>query len=120
MDFIKSINGQALPVQPSSATVTEEDIHDEDSGRAQNALAHIAVIATKVHIPLTFSGISPAVCDAILNIIKANRYKTCEYYDVNTSSYITKTFYLGSRQVPLKQFYDNGEAVDLSFELIER
>lgn len=117
--YIKSVDGHAIR-QPSTCTPNEQYVNDADSGRAASGLMYVGIIAEKMTLELGWNAIWPEVCHELLSIFKAKKYFDVEYYDMSTGDFATKTFYIGDRSTPIVQWFDGGEACNLSFTIIER
>ena len=117
MAFIK-VNGADIKT-PSTFSVGIYDESAPDSGRDLTGLMHKNTIATKRTISLSWRNISEADVRSILNAFMAQEYFTVTYYDPTSASQVTKTFYLGDREVPL---YNKalGLYESLTFNVIER
>lgn len=120
MAFLK-IGGVEVKT-PSSFVVGIQDISNPDSGRTLDGIMHKNMLTSKVTIAMEWYNTTPAETAAILNAFEANEYFSVTYWDPrNATSQVTKTFYLGDREAPVKQWYSGGERYEtVSFTIIER
>lgn len=116
--YIYSIGGYTLR-QPSKATMTEIDVYAEGSGRALSAKGQFFTIAQKRQIQMAFNAITPAEANAIETAI-APTYFNVVYLDTKTLSYHTMECTKGDRIHEIIQWFDNGERLNLSFQVTER
>lgn len=116
-----SVNGVVLPT-PSAYSYGLQDISGTDAGRAldEKATMYKNKKCQKVKISLAWNGISPEVCSQILLAID-DEYFDVTYVDAKLNQNLTKTFYVGDRTAPVKQWIVNNKMYSqLSFDIIER
>ena len=94
---IRSVNGAAIPC-PSKYDWKLSDVSAADAGRTEDALMHKMRIAQKVHIELEWQNVSDDVAHAVLTAFQPE-YISVNYYDYKALAYVTKTFYVGDRNV---------------------
>lgn len=113
---IRSVNGAAIPC-PSKYDWKLSDVSAADAGRTEDALMHKMRIAQKVHIELEWQNVSDAVAHAVLTAFQPE-YISVNYYDYKALTYVTKTFYVGDRNV---SSYNRLKGIGtISFNIIEQ
>lgn len=114
---------------PSVLTPSIYDISQPDSGRTLDGLMHSnklrgsdGEIVTKATLVLEWWMLTPAEAQTILSAFEANEYFDVTYYDPrNGTTPVTKTFYLGDREIPVKIWTSNNKRyASLGFTIIER
>lgn len=110
--------GTAYVRSPSVYTYGLQDVSDPDAGRTEDALMHKNRIAQKVTLGLAWNNISTAEVSEILTAFNPE-YIEVEYLDAKAGSYLTKTFYVGDRSVPMYSSILNIWQ-NVTFNLIER
>lgn len=114
---------------PSSFNPKRFDLSAPDSGRDLTGLMYAnklkdsnGNIVTKTTIDIVWSMCTPAETKAILDAFEASEYFDVTYYDPkNANTQVTKTFYVGDRDIPVKQWYVGGRYYDhVSCTIIER
>ena len=91
-----------------------------ESGRTDDALMHVNMVAVKRKIAVSFNGADKDVCATILQAV-APEYFSVYYWDLQDGQYETRTFYVGDRSAPFKSWWVGSERVEkLSFDIIER
>lgn len=114
---------------PSSLTPSKYDLSQPDSGRTLDGIMHAnklrdsnGNIVSKTTLGLEWRYISPTDAQAILTAFEAKEYFDVTYYDPrHGTTPITKTFYLGDREIPVKVWSDSRKLyASLSFTIIER
>lgn len=123
------INGTAIKT-PSKFVPKRFDLSAPDSGRDLTGLMYAGKlkdangnILTKTTIDIEWSMLTPSETQTILNALESDEYFTATYYDPKGggTTQVTKTFYLGDRDIPVKQWYQGGERYEyISTTLIER
>lgn len=120
MAFLE-VDGVAVQT-PSSFSVGIYDESLPDSGRTLDGIMHKNTLCTKRTISLAWDNPSPVEAAAILSAFMANEYFDVTYFDPQYGeTQQTKTFYLGDRESPMKQWFVGGRRWEqLSFNIIER
>lgn len=95
---LKSVGGVTVPC-PSSYEYKLSDVSASDAGRTEDSLMHKLRIAQKVHLELSWNGMTTAQVSTILNAFDAE-YISVTYLDPKANGYQTKTFYTGDRSAP--------------------
>lgn len=122
------VGGVAIKT-PSVLSPSVYDLSQPDSGRTLDGLMHSnklrdsnGHIVSKVTIGLEWHQISPAEAQTILNAFESDEYFDVTYYDPrNELTPVTKTFYLGDREIPVQIWSsDHKRYASLSFTIIER
>lgn len=114
---IRTVNGYACKC-PSAYEWTQEDLSNSDAGRTEDGLMHKNFIRTADKISLSWAYLTTAEVKTILNLFSPE-YIEVEHLNPKTGGYVTKTFYVGNRSVPLY----NAELdrwTNVSFGIIER
>lgn len=114
---IKRINGVNFPYVPSSYQWLKEDISASDAGRTEDTIMHKKMLRSVVALELGWKNIRTSVASGVLNAFD-HEYLQVEYLDPQQGGYVTKTFYVGNRSVPMYSevldVWDN-----VSFKIIE-
>ncbi len=113
---------------PSTFTPKRFDLSAPDSGRDLSGLMYAnklkdanGNILTKTTIDLEWTMISPAEAKAILDAFEAKEYFSVTYNDPRANAQVTKTFYVGDRDIPVKLWtIQQKRYASLSFTIIER
>lgn len=115
---ILKINGVAIP-DPSKFSVDIMDIDDETTRNAKGDLIRNR-IAVKRKLKCQWPPCGNTEMSIILKAVK-DVFFTVEYPDPMEGTRLTKTFYVGDRQMPIYSVID-GEVLweDLSMNFIER
>ena len=116
---IVTVNGNALAVQPATMEVELESISASDAGRTADTKMHKKTLREIVAVSLSWSNLNTANTSSILNEFMRNEYFPVRYLDPYAGGYVTKTFYLGNRTVPMY----NAEIdvwSNISFKIVER
>lgn len=122
------VGGVALKT-PSVFNISTYDISEADSGRTLDGLMHSnklrdgnGNIVKKTTIEVEWWMCTPAEAQSILTALEANEYFSVKYYDPhNGTTQVTKTFYLGDRETPVKMWtLANKRYESISTTLIER
>ena len=116
---IHSVGTVTTLPSPSSYQWQESDISGENAGRTADGKMHKMLIGTKVHLNLEWSYVSIADASAILSAFTQTEYFNVNYLDAKSGTYLTKTFYVGDRTVPL---YNSrlGLWTNIGFNIIEQ
>jgi len=115
---ILKINGVAIP-DPSEFSVDIMDIDDETTRNAKGDLIRNR-IATKRKLNCQWPPCGNAEMSTILKAVK-NVFFTVEYPDPMEGKRLTKTFYVGDRQMPVYSVIDGVVQWEgLSMNFIER
>lgn len=105
---------------PSSMTVHIQDISRSDAGRTEDGLMHKERIARKVKIDLQWSNPTPAETAQILTAFSPE-YFNVQFVHPLTNTTVTKTFYSGDQDSPIKIWTVNNKRYEsISFNIIER
>jgi hypothetical protein len=113
---IRSVGGVAIPC-PSKYDWKLSDVSSAAAGRTEDALMHKMRIAQKVHIELEWSNVSDSDAQVILTAFQPE-YISVQYYDYKALANLTKTFYVGDRQV---SSYNRTRGIStISFNIIEQ
>ena len=113
------VNGQKVKT-PSAFNFGINDVSASDAGRTTDALMHKNRVARKRKIGLVWAGPSP---DEAYEILKAfePEYFTVTYYDPLDKATVTRTFYSGDQEAPVKRWAVNNKVYEqISFDIIER
>ena len=114
-----AVNGVAGKT-PSKCEWGLQDISASDSGRTQDAMMHKNRIAQKRTLKLAWNAPIPADAAAILQAFNPE-YVSVTYHDPMDNAMETRTFYVGDRSSPFKQWFAGGKRFDsVSFDIIER
>lgn len=114
---------------PSVLTPSIYDISEPDSGRTLDGLMHSnklrdgnGKIVSKITLEFEWWMCTPEEAQAILNAFEASEYFNVTYFDPrNGTTPVTKTFYLGDREAPVKMWtLGNKRYETVSFTIIER
>ena len=115
---ILKINGVAIP-DPSEFSVDIMDIDDETTRNAKGELIRNR-IAVKRKLNCQWPSCGNAEMSIILKAVKSPFF-TVEYPDPMEGTRITKTFYVGDRQMPVYSVIDGVVQWEgLSMNLVER
>lgn len=116
---IVSVDGHTVR-PPSTYQWSLQDVSDPDAGRTEDALMHKLRKAQKVKLQLAWQNISTEEASPILTAFNPE-YVEVEYLDPMVGGYVTKTFYVGDRSVPM---YNNtiygGLWSNVAFNIIEQ
>lgn len=117
---IQSVGGVSIPC-PSKYDWKLSDVSSADAGRTEDGKMHKELIAQKVHLELEWQNISDADAQTILaafNVVTSDATLSVTYYDYKSMSFLTKTFYVGDRQVTS---YNRRKGIStVSFNIIEQ
>jgi len=114
---IQSVGGVIIP-SPSKYDWKLSDVSSPDAGRTEDGLMHKELITQKVHLELEWQYITDAEVQTILAAFNASEYLDVQYYDYKAMAFLTKTFYVGDRQVST---YNRAKGIStLAFNIIER
>ena len=113
---------------PSSMKIKRSDLSSSDAGRDINGLMHAGKlrdangnILTKVSISLAWAALSPTEAAEILTAFQADEYFAVKYWDPSTNTQVTKTFYCGDREIPVKIWTSNNKIYEqIAVNIIER
>ncbi|MDU1032544.1 MULTISPECIES: DUF6711 family protein [Clostridium] len=113
------INNVKMP-SPTSYSVTISDISSDDSKRNARGDMLIDRIATKRKIEMSWDFISLEDMSLTLKLVK-DIFFDVEYPDPEEGKFMTRTFYVGDRTVPMLDII-NGKPMwkNVKFNLIER
>ena len=127
MSFLQ-INGVTLKT-PSKFNPKRFDLSAPDSGRDLTGLMYAGKlkdengnILTKTTIDIEWNMLTPSETKTILDALESDEYFTATYYDPkNGMTQVTKTFYVGDRDIPVRQWFSGGERYDyIATTIIER
>jgi len=115
------VNNTAVKT-PSVMSFGIYDVSAPDSGRDINGLMYKNTIGQKRTIELEWWNPSAADTATLLTLFQSNEYFKVKYYDpTNASTMTEKTFYLGDRTAPVKQWTTKDKRYEkVSFSIIER
>lgn len=114
---IQSVGGASIPC-PSKYDWKLSDVSSPDAGRTEDGKMHKEMIAQKVHLELEWQNISDSDAQTVLTAFNASEYLSVQYYDYKSMSFLTKTFYVGDRQVTS---YNRRRGIStVSFNIIEQ
>ena len=109
-------NSTNIPT-PSKYDWKLSDVSDADAGRTEDGLMHKLRIAQKVHIELEWQNVSDSDAQTILAAFQPE-YISVKYFDYKSNGFLTKTFYVGDRQVTS---YNRVKKIGtISFNIIEQ
>lgn len=115
-----SIGGVAVPRGASKMTIKYYDISDADSGNSMTGVMWKGYLGTKRELNIVFNALRPAQARAILQAMRTNPNGfSVEFYDVESGTYATSTFYCGDRTADILWFHPNHEITGITFNLIE-
>lgn len=115
---IKSVDGVPFNLCPSKYQYGLQDVSSADAGRTEDGNMDKERITQKVKLNLEWSFVSIPDASTILNAFDPE-YIEVEYLDAKAGGFVTKTFYVGDRSVPLyNSYYELWENV--AFNIIER
>ena len=97
---IRRINGVEFPYEPSSYQWIKEDISASDAGRTEDTVMHKKMLRSVVALELGWQNVRTNVASGVLNAFD-REYLTVEYLDPQEGGYVSKTFYVGNRTVPM-------------------
>ena len=105
---------------PSVFNFKINDVSASDAGRTSDALMHKNRVARKRTISLKWNGCTPAQTHAILQAF-APEYFNVTYFDPLDNATVTRTFYAGDQDAPVKSWSINNKLYEqVSFDIIER
>ena len=109
----------ALIPQPAQMEVEIEDISESDAGRTADSVMQKKTIRTICALSLVWHNLHTEKASAVLKTFNPKENFRVTYLDPYEGRYMTKTFYLGNRTVPM---YSAELDVwsNISFKLIER
>ena len=90
--------GSATVPCPSKYDWKLSDVSSPNAGRTEDAKMHKLRIAQKVHLELEWANVGDTDAQTILAAFNPE-YISVTYYDYKASGFLTKTFYVGDRQV---------------------
>ena len=96
---IRIVGGTYVPA-PSKYQWGLQDISDSEAGRTEDELMHKNRVAQKVKLELEWEAISISEASTILQAFDPE-YVSITYLDARAGAFLTKTFYVGDREVPL-------------------
>lgn len=96
---IASVDGVSIPC-PSSYLWKLEDVSAPDAGRTEDTVMHKKRIGQLVGLELSWQNISTAKASKILQAFNPE-YISVRYLDPMANGYVTSTFYVGNRSVPM-------------------
>lgn len=113
-------SGQGEGFTPSSFVWGLEDVDAPDSGRTDDADMHRNRVARKRKLQIGFNGKSRAETARILQAFQYE-YIDVTYPDALTGTDLTKIFYSGDQQAPVKVWNVNSKIyASISFNIVER
>ena len=95
---IQSVGGVTVPA-PSKYDWKESDISSADAGRTEDGLMHKETVAKKIHLELQWENVNDAAAKKVLNAFSGSEYFSVNYFDYKAMDFLTKTFYVGDREV---------------------
>lgn len=114
------VNG--VPIKcPSTFSYGLQDISASNAGRTQDSVMHKERVAQKVKISLVWNGLTWSETSTLMRIFNPE-YITVTYPDMLQGTYVTKQFYTGDKEAPVKWWFDTaGKKIieTLSFDIIE-
>lgn len=119
--LLRYVDGVECPA-PSSFSWGLQDNSDSDSGRTQDANDTMYKNRTsqKRKIQLSWRSKSPEETSRILKMFNPE-YINVTYWDAMDGCEEVRTFYVGDRSAPVKQWFVGGELFEsISFDIIER
>lgn len=114
---IKKVDNNSSIPCPSKYDWKLSDVSDADAGRTEDGLMHKNRIAQKVHLELEWANIKDSVAQTILTAFQPE-YISVQYFDYKSMSFLTKTFYVGDRQVTT--YNRKLQISTISFNIIEQ
>lgn len=114
---IRSVGGVAVPA-PSKYSWKESDVSSPDAGRTEDGLMHKETVAKKIHIELSWENINDNEAKTILVAFSNDEYFQVTYFDYKAMNFLTKTFYVGDREV---EAYNRAMKIStVTFNIIEQ
>lgn len=115
---IININGQEF--KPSEMSIGIQSVSASDAGRDQGGTMHVNLITRKIKIELSWWCPSREETARILTAVN-DEYFPATFYNPQTNSLETRTFYVGDRSAPVQQWADQRQFYSrVSFNIIER
>lgn len=112
-----STGAYTIVPSPSKYDWKLSDVSSHDAGRTEDGLMHKERITQKVHIELEWAYIGDNDAQTILNAFDPE-YIDVKYYDYKSKAVVSKTFYVGDRQVTT---YNRVQKLStISFNIIEQ
>ena len=117
-----TLNNVAVP-DPTALTWGLQDVSASDAGRDEATTMHKMRLGQKRTYTIEWAGIDRANASIILQAINSSENFPCYLFDVMNNQYETRTYYVGDRSAPFKQWFSNDIVgmiyTKLSFTLIE-
>lgn len=114
---IRKVNGRTCKC-PSTYEWTQEDLSNKEAGRTEDGLMHKNLIRSTEKISLAWAYLTTEEAKEILNLFSPE-YIEVEHLNPKSGGYITKTFYVGNRSVPLYNAALD-KWTNVTFSIIER
>lgn len=113
------VNGTDIKT-PAETTWSLEDLSSDNSGRSLDGIMHKDRVAQKRKLVCKWAPMTWAECSALLTAVNASVELSITYPDLMSGSYETRTFYIGSRTVPILRWTGAEQLVEnISFDFIE-
>ena len=113
------IDGVALPC-PSEFTWGIQSVSAGESGRTDDALMHVNLVARKRKLQLAWVGKNWQETAQILQAVNPEYFEVT-YPDMLSGQEETRTFYVGDRTAPVRFWWVDRKMIEkISFNLIER
>lgn len=113
------VNGSYIKT-PSVFKPSLQDISASDAGRTQDALMHKNRVGRKRKITMAWNMCTPGEAHSILAAF-SDEYFHVTYHDPWEGTTVTKTFYSGDQDAPVKVWMVNNKRYEqVSFDIIER
>jgi len=102
---------------PSKYDWKLSDVSAANAGRTEDALMHKMLIAQKTHLELEWQNITDSASQRVLSAFN-HEYIEVQYFDYKDNAFVTKTFYVGDRNV--KTYSRRLGYSTLTFNIIEQ
>lgn len=113
------VDGVEMPC-PSAFSWGLQDVSSAESGRTEDTTMHKNRVGQKRKIELQWNAMSVADTARILQAFNPE-YVQVTYPDMMSGVTETRTFYVGDRSAPVKQWFVGGKLIEsISFNIIER
>lgn len=105
---------------PSAFEWSFQRVSAAESGRTDDALMHVNQVAVKRKVKLAWTATTPSETAAILQAFLPE-YIYVKYFDPMDDAVVTKCFYTGDMEAPVKIWTVNNKLYEeISFDIIER
>lgn len=118
---ILKIDGTSIK-DPSAFDWGFSDLSSDESGRSTNdGKMNKDILASKRQLSVAWNNPTKDEVSTILKLVSGKAYFQVTYPDALSGNFETRTFYVGDRKAPMKQWNINGQIYStLSFNFIEQ